>query len=202
MCVFFLRRLVRFASAVGLLLATLILAGCARNSGDQGAIFSDPGEVLTVALGPDGWLGPMDQVTLHALEDAPESRVALYSARRAGGNGWVVGVADAKQAWGGWQAHGRIGVLNPPTLADEMSCTQITVPAGGAEWQVIVGTYDPARVTAVEVVTEGGVTVPAILRDDIFTAMGRVPSELHAVRALDATGALVTELPLSACMAP
>jgi hypothetical protein len=202
MRVFHPQYLARLTGAIGLLIAALILVGCARNSGEQGAIFSDPEEALVTALGRGGWLGPIDQVRLHVLEDAPESRVALYSARRADGNGWFVGVADAKRAWGGWQAHGRIGVLSPPALEGEVSCAQMTAPAGGAEWQVIVGAFDPARIAAVEIVTEDGAAASVALRDGIFTAMDRMPSELHTMRALDAAGALVTELPLSDCVAP
>lgn len=183
------RRLARMLAVAGLLVAALVLAGCARNSGDQGAIFSDPGEALTAALGPGGWLGPMDQVTLHALEDAPESRVALYSARRADSNGWFVGIADAKPAWGGWQAHGRIGMISPPALSGEVSCAQGTAPAGGTEWHVIVGAVNPARVAAVEVVTEDGDTAPAALRGDMFTVMAEVSSTLHTLRMRDAPGA-------------
>jgi hypothetical protein len=194
--------LARLAAVVGMLLAALVLVGCARTSGEQGATFSDPEEALLTALGPGGWLGPIEQVRIHTLEDAPESRVALYSARRADGNGWFVGVADAKRAWGGWQAHGRIGVISPPPLEGEVSCAQFTAPAGGAEWQVIVGAFDPARVATVEVVTEAGVPAPAALRDGIVTAMDRAPSELRALRALDAAGTLVTELPLTDCVAP
>lgn len=196
------RYLARCVVVVGLLLGALVLVGCARHSGEQGAISSDPEEALVTALGPGGWLGPMEQVRLHALEDAPESRVALYSARRTDGSGWFVGVADAKRAPGGWQAHGRIGVLSPPPLEGEVSCAQFTAPAGGAEWQVIVGAFDPARVAVVEIVTEDGVAAPVALRDDIFTVMDRVPSELHTVRALDPAGTLIAEQLLSDCVAP
>lgn len=202
MPVFQPRYLARIVAVVGLLLAALVLVGCVRNSGRQGAIFSDPKEALLTALGPGGWLGPIEQVRIHTLEDAPESRVALYSARRADGNGWFVGVADAKRAWGGWQAHGRLGVLTPPPLEGDVSCAQFTAPAGGAEWQIIVGAFDPARVATVEVVTEAGVPAPALLRDGIFTAMNRVPSKVRALRALDAAGVLVTELALADCVAP
>jgi hypothetical protein len=202
MRVFHPRYLARLAGAIGLLIAALVLVACVRNSGEQGAIFSDPEEALLTALGPGGWLGPIDQVRIHTLEDAPESRVALYSARGADGNGWFVGVADAKRAWGGWQAHGRIGVLSPPALEGDVSCAQFTAPAGGAEWQIIVGAFDPARVAAVAIVTADGVAAPVALRDGIFTAMNRMPSELHTLRALDAAGALVTEVSLSDCVAP
>ena len=70
------------------------------------------------------------------------------------------------------------------------------------EWHVIVGAVDPALVAAVEVVTEDGVTAPVALRGDMFTVMAEVPSTQHTLRALDAAGALVIELPLSDCVAP
>jgi hypothetical protein len=197
-----LPRMARLARALPLLLLALALTGCVRARGDQGATFDDPGDALAAALGPGGWLGPIDRVQLHDLEDAPESRVALYSARRTDGNGWFVGVADAKQERSGWFAHGRIGALSPPPLAGEVSCARMTVPAGGAEWLVLVGAYDPDRVVAVEAVADDGTTAPAALRDDVFTAMSRAPSAVSAIRALDSSGAPVAELPLSECIAP
>lgn len=192
----------RIAGVLSLLIALLALGGCGRAPGEQGALFSDPGQALLAALGPGGWLGPMERVSLHALADAPESRVALYSARRADGGGWFVGVADAKRDWGRWFAHGRIGALSPPALAGELSCIQMTVPAGGAEWQVLVGRLDPTRVAAVELVDTEGAALPAALRDDMFTAMARLPGEARTIRALDAAGGLVAELPVADCVAP
>lgn len=182
-------------------LIALLLSGCGSLPGSQGSSAATADEAIIAALSPGGWLGPLDEVTLHTVADAPESRVALYSARLTGTGGWAVGLADAKQSWRGWYAHGRIGTLTPPSPTRRVSCAQLVVPAGGGDWLVIAGRLAPEQVAGVELVLLDGSVTPALIRDDLFTGMVALPAGLSRVRALDAAGGLVEELPATACPA-
>lgn len=195
----------RFAQVTRLtgiaVLIVLLISGCGRAPGSMGSSAATAEEALVAALRPGGWLGPLDDVTLHTMVDAPESRVALYSAKLDGTEGWAVGVADAKQRWRGWYAHGRIGDLTPAPPAGRISCVQMVVPAGGKEWHVIAGRLVPEQVAGVELVMLDGTVIPALIRENLFTGMVAMPAELSRVRALDAGGVLVEELSVTGCPA-
>lgn len=189
----------RLTGIAGLLV--LLLSGCGPAPGSQGSSAATADEAIVAALSPGGWLGPLDEVALHTVTDAPESRVALYSARLAGTEGRAVGLADAKQSWRGWHAHGRIGELTPPAPTGSVSCVQMVAPAGGSDWLVIAGRLVPEQVAGVELVLLDGSVTPALIRENLFAGMVAMPAGLSRVRALDAAGQLLLELPASDCPA-